>query len=92
MGRIAAEFSNYSIITSDNPRFEDPFEIIKEIEPGVKELSNQYLIEENRYKAIEAAIKMAKKGDIIMIAGKGHENYQLVKDQVLHFDDAEASS
>lgn len=89
MGRIAAKHSDFVVITSDNPRYEEPLEIIKEIEAGAKELTGEYMIEENRREAIKAALKRAKKGDIVVIAGKGHEDYQLVKDQVLHFDDAE---
>ncbi len=91
MGKIAAQMSDFAIITSDNPRTEDPFAIIDEIEVGVKEGGGRYLCEENRRAAIEAAIKMAGKDDLIMIAGKGHEDYQLVMGQVLHFDDREVA-
>jgi UDP-N-acetylmuramoyl-L-alanyl-D-glutamate--2,6-diaminopimelate ligase len=87
MGRISAKYSDYSVITSDNPRTEDPMFIISEVESGVKELTNCYEVEENRHKAIEIALKMAKTGDVVMIAGKGHEDYQLVNGAVLDFDD-----
>lgn len=87
MGGIAAKYSDYSIITSDNPRTEDPMFIIGQVEEGVKPITDQYEIDENRRKAIEIALKMAKKGDVVMIAGKGHEDYQLVNGEVLDFDD-----
>ncbi|MGI5892433.1 MAG: UDP-N-acetylmuramoyl-L-alanyl-D-glutamate--2,6-diaminopimelate ligase [Bacillota bacterium] len=91
MGRIAAQKSDFVIVTSDNPRTEDPFAIIAEVEVGVKDADGRYLLEENRRAAIEAAIKMAQKDDLIMIAGKGHEDYQLVKGDILHFDDREVA-
>jgi UDP-N-acetylmuramoyl-L-alanyl-D-glutamate--2,6-diaminopimelate ligase len=89
MGKIAAENSDFAVITSDNPRTEDPFVILDQIEVGVKEGNGRYIIEENRKAAISAAIKMAQAGDLVVIAGKGHEDYQLVKGQVLHCDDRE---
>ena len=61
--------------------------IIGQVEEGVKPITDQYEIDENRRKAIEIALKMAKKGDVVMIAGKGHEDYQLVNGEVLDFDD-----
>ncbi len=87
MGEFAAKYSDYAIITSDNPRTEDPMFIIRQVEKGVKPLTDQYAIEENRRKAIEKALAMAKKGDVVIIAGKGHEDYQLVNGKVLEFDD-----
>ena len=87
MGKIAGTYSDYAVITSDNPRTEDPMAIIAQVEAGMKEVSQQYEVEENRRHAIEIALRMAKKGDVVMIAGKGHEDYQLVNGKVLNFDD-----
>lgn len=89
MGSIAATYSDEVIITSDNPRTEDPIQILKDIEVGVKEKTNQYHVIEDRRAAIEYALKLAAKGDIILVAGKGHENYQILKDRIIHFDDCE---
>ena len=89
MGRIAAQYSDRVIITSDNPRTEDPFQILDEVEIGVKELTSHYDKVESREKAIEVALKEASKEDVVLIAGKGHENYQILKDRIIHFDDCE---
>ena len=93
MGKIAGEYSDYTIITSDNPRNEEPVSIAAEIEQGIKQVvdSRKYCVVLDRKKAIEQAINLAKKGDFVVIAGKGHENYQLFKDQRIHFDDCEAA-
>ena len=87
MGRIGTNLSDFSFITSDNPRTEDPMEIIKDVASGI-EKSNFEIIE-NRREAIKEAIKSAKLGDIIVIAGKGHEDYQILKDKTIHFDERE---
>lgn len=93
MGAIAAKLSDYVIITSDNPRTEEPSSIIAEIETGLlRESANKsddYMIIADRYQAISHAVSMAKAGDVIMIAGKGHENYQIVGTEKRHFDDKE---
>ncbi len=89
MGRIAGAISDIAIITSDNPRFEDPLAIIDEVEEGIKGVCNNYLIEADRAKAIELAINMAEPGDMVVLAGKGHEDYQIIGDQKVHFDDRE---
>lgn len=89
MGRIAAQYSDHVIITSDNPRTEDPFQILDEVEVGVKELTSHYDKVESREKAIGVALKEASKEDVVLIAGKGHENYQILKDRIIHFDDCE---
>lgn len=91
MGSISARLSDYSIITSDNPRTEEPIEIIKEIEQGVKPLTDKYEILVSRRDAIERAIDMAKDGDSVIIAGKGHEDYEIFKDKTIHFDDGEVA-
>ena len=89
MGEIAARYSDRVIVTSDNPRSEEPEAIIRQIVAGIKK--ENYEIVPDRRQAIEKAIGMAQPGDLVMIAGKGHETYQLVKDQVLHFDDVEVA-
>ena len=89
MGEIAAAYSDYVIITSDNPRSEEPAEIINEIEVGVKKYTKPYEKIEDRREAIKSALKQAEKGDVVLVAGKGHENYQILKDKTIHFDDSE---
>ena len=89
MGEIAAKLSDFIIITSDNPRSEEPESIIDEIEVGVKQVGKPYIRITDRKDAIGYAIQMAEKDDVITIAGKGHENYQILKDQTIHFDDKE---
>lgn len=88
MGEIAARYSDFSIVTSDNPRSEEPEAIIDDIIPGLNAVENsRYAKIVDRHDAIEHAIRLAHKGDLVIIAGKGHETYQLVKDKVLDFDD-----
>lgn len=87
MGKIASHLSNFVIITSDNPRTEDPFEIVEEIVKGISE--NNYIVEINRSNAIKKAFSLARENDSIIIAGKGHENYQIIGNKKYHFDDAE---
>ena len=78
MGSVSAEYSDFTIITSDNPRFEEPMFIINEIERGVLKKSKNYVAIEDRTEAIKYAIDVAKIGDVILIAGKGAESYQEV--------------
>jgi len=87
MGKISSELSDFTIITSDNPRSEDPEAIIQEIESGV--VGKNYIKITDRKKAIQTALMMAKKGDAVLIAGKGHETYQIIGDKKIHFDDKE---
>lgn len=87
MGGIAEKYSDIVIVTSDNPRTEDPEEIIKDIVVGLTK--ENHIIEIHREKAIEKAISLAEKNDIILIAGKGHENYQVIGRERIHFDDKE---
>jgi UDP-N-acetylmuramyl-tripeptide synthetase len=89
MGRTACRFSDRVIMTSDNPRFEEPGEIIRQIEAGVKGEYSNYETIEDRRSAIEKAIGAASAGDVVVIAGKGHEKYQIIKDSVVPFDDCE---
>ena len=92
MGRIAGELSDRSIITSDNPRSEEPMDIIAEIERGMIEAGGFYEIYEDRRAAIYAAVSSAKRGDTVVIAGKGHEEYQEFKDRTIRFADAEVAA
>lgn len=85
MGRVASSLSDACIITSDNPRSEDPQEIIKQIVDGIS--SENFEIEADRATAIRKALSMARKEDIVLIAGKGHETSQIVKDKTFSFSD-----
>jgi UDP-N-acetylmuramoyl-L-alanyl-D-glutamate--2,6-diaminopimelate ligase len=100
MGAVAARLSDFVVLTSDNPRSEDPERIIEEIqrglappaEPGApKRPQTPFVVNIDRRKAIEYAIKMAKPGDLVIIAGKGHEKYQIIGDRTLPFDDVEVA-
>lgn len=91
MGMAAGRSADYSIITSDNPRSEDPVGIILSIEDGVRETEGEYEIIVDRRDAIEAAVRMARPGDAVLIAGKGHEDYQIFSDRTVHFDDREVA-
>ena len=89
-GKVSAEMADYSVITSDNPRSEDPLKIIEAIETAHKAAGGtQYTVEPDRKKAIEIAIRMAKEGDVVCLAGKGHETGQIIGDRVIPFDDRE---
>jgi len=87
MGRIGSELCDVSVITSDNPRNENPLEIINEITAGIDK--NNFEIIENRKAAIKRAMEIACPGDVIVIAGKGHEDYQILKGKTIHFDERE---
>jgi len=88
MGKIASELSDISIVTSDNPRFEEPMDIIKDILEGI-DPSKGPMVEEDRKKAIALALDIALEGDVVVIAGKGHEDYQEIKGVKYHFSDKE---
>ena len=89
MGEIAGRFSDFAIVTSDNPRSEDPMEIIASVEDGVKKSGCEYVVIESRRDAIEYALKNANKNDVIILAGKGHENYQEINGGKQPFDEKE---
>lgn len=89
MGEIAAAYSDYVIVTSDNPRSEEPSAIIADILVGMKSTKTPYAVIENREEAIKYAIQNAQKGDIIVLAGKGHETYQILKTGTIHLDERE---
>ena len=96
MGRAAVEYSDVVVLTSDNPRTEDPMAILREVEVGVREAlvhrsHVQYHLVPDRREAIGAAIREAHRGDMVLIAGKGHEDYQIVGTKKFHFDDREVA-
>ena len=91
MGGIGQRLSDRCIITNDNPRTEDPELIIKDILAGLDESNENYKVVMDRKEAIKEAIESAKKGDVILIAGKGHENYQILGTVKHHFDDKEVA-
>lgn len=90
MGKIAAELSDFCVVTSDNPRSEDPSKIIDDILEGMKDVKTPYEVVENRKEAIAWAMNHAKPKDIILLAGKGHETYQILPTGTIHFDEREA--
>lgn len=92
MGEISAKLSDYTIITSDNPRSEVPESIIDEIETGVLPITTEYEKITSRREAIFKAIKIAMPNDSVIIAGKGHEDYEIFADKTIHFDDTEVAN
>ncbi|THJ22683.1 MAG: UDP-N-acetylmuramoyl-L-alanyl-D-glutamate--2,6-diaminopimelate ligase [Nitrospira sp. CG24E] len=96
MGRAAVEYSDVVVLTSDNPRTEDPMAILREVEIGVRDALTrrrqvQYRLVSDRREAIGAAIREAHRGDMVLIAGKGHEDYQIIGSKKFHFDDREVA-
>jgi UDP-N-acetylmuramoyl-L-alanyl-D-glutamate--2,6-diaminopimelate ligase len=89
MGKAASRFADSIIVTSDNPRNEEPMNIINDIIQGFEPGFKNFLVEVDRKKAIEKALHLAAPGDLVVVAGKGHEDYQIFKDKTLHFDDYE---
>ena len=89
MGRIAAELSDFCVVTSDNPRSENPSAIIEDILDGMKNISTPYTVVESRKDAIRWAMEHAQPDDIILLAGKGHETYQILPTGTIHFDERE---
>jgi UDP-N-acetylmuramoyl-L-alanyl-D-glutamate--2,6-diaminopimelate ligase len=87
MGEVTGRLSDLTILSSDNPKHEDPLKIISDIIVGVQKTAGKYLIEPDREKAINLAMDEARTGDIVLLAGKGHENYQILADRTLEFDD-----
>jgi len=92
MGRVAGAGSDLVVVTSDNPRSEEPMEIIDEVMVGVRETDVTFIVEEDRRAAIEVAIRAAKPGDIVLLAGKGHEKVQIFADGAVPFDDVEEAA
>ena len=92
MGRVAGVNSDLVFITSDNPRTEDPMAIINKVEVGVKETGTQYFAVSDRREAINKAVAAASTNDVVIIAGKGHETYQIIGNEKFHFDDREVAT
>jgi UDP-N-acetylmuramoyl-L-alanyl-D-glutamate--2,6-diaminopimelate ligase len=90
MGKIAFDNSDIAIVTSDNPRTEDPEMIIKDITAGMG--NGDYIVEPDREMAIALAVQKASEGDIVVLAGKGHEDYQIIGKTKRHFDDCEMAA
>jgi UDP-N-acetylmuramoyl-L-alanyl-D-glutamate--2,6-diaminopimelate ligase len=94
MGQVAAQYADIAVITSDNPRTEAPMAIIRAIEAGYREIgqASQYYVIEDRARAIHAAMRLAGAGDVVVIAGKGHETYQIIGDTRFTFDDRQVAA
>lgn len=91
MGVAAGKYSDVAIVTSDNPRTEDPVGIILQVEDGLRQADATYRVEVDRRQAIADALREARPGDSVLIAGKGHEDYQIFADRTVHFDDREVA-
>ena len=89
MGKIASDIVDFLVITEDNPRMEDSHVISAEIMTGVESGFQDYELIQNRSKAIEFIINQAQENDVVLLAGKGHETYQIFKTETIHFDDRE---
>jgi UDP-N-acetylmuramoyl-L-alanyl-D-glutamate--2,6-diaminopimelate ligase len=88
MGEVAGKYADWTILTSDNPRTEDPIAILADIEAGINKTgTDKYELEPDRKSAIRKALSMAEKGDCVLVAGKGHEDYQILKDKIIPFKD-----
>jgi len=91
MGMAAGELSDYVVLTSDNPRSEDPLDIMNDALVGLRRFDTPHVAEPDRASAIRLAIQQAQPGDVVLLAGKGHETYQVLKDRTIGFDDREVA-
>jgi len=91
MGGIAAEMADYAIVTSDNPRSEDPASIAREVSAGMGANNGRWAVILDRANAIREAIGRARPGDLVLLAGKGHETYQIFADRTIEFDDVQVA-
>jgi UDP-N-acetylmuramoyl-L-alanyl-D-glutamate--2,6-diaminopimelate ligase len=91
MGMAAAEASDFVVLTSDNPRSEDPLDIMNDVMVGLGRFDTPHVTQPDRAKAIAIALGEAKAGDVVLLAGKGHETYQILKDRTIDFDDRETA-
>lgn len=89
MGEIATKLSDVAVITSDNPRSEDPESIIEDITAGIGKHNSKVIVDSDRTGAIKKALETAKEGDIVILAGKGQETYQILASGKIHFDERE---
>jgi UDP-N-acetylmuramoyl-L-alanyl-D-glutamate--2,6-diaminopimelate ligase len=91
MGMAAGHLSDFVVLTSDNPRSEDPLDIMNDALVGLRRFDTPHIAEPDRRKAIRIALEQARDGDVVVLAGKGHEPYQVLKDRTIHFDDRETA-
>ena len=91
MGEVTGRLSDLTVLSSDNPRSEDPLKIISDIVVGLQKTDGKYLIEPDREKAIGLALDQARAGDMVLLAGKGHEDYQILAGRTIEFDDREVA-
>ena len=91
MGQVASELSDVVVLTSDNPRSEDPLQIMNDALVGIRRSDTKTIVEPDRAQAIHKALDEARAGDLVLLAGKGHETYQIFADRTIHFDDREAA-
>jgi UDP-N-acetylmuramoyl-L-alanyl-D-glutamate--2,6-diaminopimelate ligase len=91
MGEAAGQGSDFVVLSSDNPRSEDPLKIMEDVLPGLKSSGARYTVETDRRKAIAIALEQAHTGDIVLIAGKGHERVQIAREGALPFDDVQVA-
>jgi UDP-N-acetylmuramoyl-L-alanyl-D-glutamate--2,6-diaminopimelate ligase len=91
MGQAAGELSDVVVLTSDNPRSEDPLQIMNDVLVGIRRSDAKTIVEPDRAAAIQKALKEAVAGDLVLLAGKGHETYQIFAEKTIHFDDREAA-
>ncbi len=89
MGEISGKLAGFTVITSDNPRTEKPEDIVRQVEEGIKKTGAKYKVIVDRKKAIDFALRQAQRNDLVLVVGKGHETYQEVNGEKLHFDDRE---
>ena len=87
MGEVAGKYADFAVITTDNPRYDEPKSIIKDILIGIKKTDGQYLVIEDRKEAVRYVIENRKSGDVIVVAGKGHETYQEIRGVRYELDD-----
>ena len=91
MGMAAAELSDFVVLTSDNPRSEDPLAIMNDVMVGLRRFDTPSVAEPDRGKGIQRALAEARPGDVVLLAGKGHETYQILQDRTIDFDDRETA-
>jgi UDP-N-acetylmuramoyl-L-alanyl-D-glutamate--2,6-diaminopimelate ligase len=91
MGMAAAELSDFVVLTSDNPRSEEPLNILNDAMVGLRRHDTPHLVEVDRTTGIRKALREARPGDVVLLAGKGHETYQVLQDKTIDFDDREVA-
>jgi UDP-N-acetylmuramoyl-L-alanyl-D-glutamate--2,6-diaminopimelate ligase len=91
MGEVAGRLADWTVLTADNPRSEDPLDIIHQIEDGIRRVGGRWQVELDRQRAIRLAVSQSQPGDVVLIVGKGHETYQVYRDGTIHFDDREVA-